>query len=135
MKSSLSSSGILIVETASRCTAATSVTAIALLGRLDPTSSSADLPGNNAWTRNGGSTIRKNPAALQYRLSTAGLDSFEGVRQFDIDQVNDPLTGKTMPRLANKSFGQAYFYMSLFGSSSAGNGPSWAQYGPELSNQ
>jgi hypothetical protein len=58
-----------------------------------------------------------------------------GLRQFDIDQVNDPLTGKTIPRLANKPFGQAYFYMSLFGSSSAGNEPSWAQYGPELSNQ
>lgn len=134
MKSSLSPSGIPIVEAASRCTAATSVTAIALLW-VASIHEPLRLPGNNALTRNGASTVRKNAAALQYRLSSAGLDSFQGCVNLTSIKSNTPLTGKTMPRLANKPFGQAYFCMSLFGSSSAGNEPSWAQYGPELSNQ
>jgi hypothetical protein len=104
-----------------------------VVGRLDPTSPSADLPGNNARTRRFDRSQECRRTPIPPLLCRFGL--IPGLRQFDIDQVNDPLTGKTIPRLANKPFGQAYFYMSLFGSSSAGNEPSWAQYGPELSNQ
>jgi hypothetical protein len=134
VKSSLSPSGIPIVEAASRCTAATSVTAIALLWVA---SIQQALPPTclEITHEPGASIVRKNAAALQYRLSSAGLDSFQGCVNLTSIKSNTPLTGKTMPRLANKPFGQAYFCMSLFGSSSAGNEPSWAQYGPELSNQ
>jgi hypothetical protein len=74
-------------------------------------------------------TIRACPAALQYCFPSAGLGSFQGcdrqLRQFDIGQVDYPLTGKTVTRLANKRFGQEYLCTLLFGSSSARNYPSW----------
>jgi hypothetical protein len=78
---------LLIVETVSRCSAATSVTEIALLDRLDPTTPSA-APGINALTRSGDRTIRANPAALQ-SASFCQPGFIPGrLRQFDICQLN-----------------------------------------------
>jgi hypothetical protein len=113
-------SGIPIVETASCCCAATSVTAIALLD-LDPTSLSAGSQGNKALTRSGDTTTRANPVALQPRFPSAHHASFQGCDNLTSVNSTIPFIGKTIPRLASKRFSQGYFCMSLSASSSVGN--------------
>jgi hypothetical protein len=48
-----------------------------VVGSLRSNKPSADLPGSNASTRKGDVASRKNAAALQYRLPSAGLGSFQ----------------------------------------------------------
>ena len=109
MKAVLLPRGLLIVETVSRCSAATSVTEIALLDRRDPTTPSA-APGINALTRSGDRTIRANLAALQYRIPSASLDSFQaGCDNLTSVNSTTALLGKIIARLANKPFDQGKF--------------------------
>jgi hypothetical protein len=112
VKAILQSSGILTAETVSRCSAATSATAIALLD-LDPTSPSAGSPGNNALIRSGDTNIRANPAAFQFRFplpvwihsraATPRCDNLTSVKSITA------LLGKIVTRLANKRFFQGNF--------------------------
>jgi hypothetical protein len=131
VNTSLSPSGVLLIKNNIRCSTATSATAMALLGRLDPTSPPPTcLEATHQLETATRPSVKSCRTPIPPPLCRFGF--IPGCVNLTSIKSIAPLTGKTMPRLANKRFSQAYFCMSLFGSSSAGlPGP----VRPKLSDQ